>query len=456
MEPKILNRLSLPLLLLIPVAASIYYALSMPVSFDEAWTFLNFTQKGFVVSATHYPAPNNHVLHSLVTNLTYHLPGFSNLIKLRISSVVFNAMALLLLYRFTLRNFGLRSAWLVTALASVLFLNVYYSYMSRGYALQNLCFIGALSAAFEIIKNEKPLRPWLWFGFFSILGFYVMPSFLYPFVTLNAYILFWRYRNIRLQIMINLCVALAVLLLYLPILSNDGIAALTQNPYVKPVGLGMTAKSLPFLYLQFPAEITGWHWMFVMLPAIATLALLVKNKSRELLAFFVIFLAAPVVLLLLHRVIPFARVFAYYGFILALLLVVPYRKNWQQIPAAYLLIGAIGLQLLLVFNFDRKINAYENKDLAANITAAQIIPQIAGDKSYFFSFVLLESNLEFELISRGYQYYQIKSVMSPVDADTIPGCDYLFINPSLDRTQNRKKWLSTPYYNVYKKNQDGR
>lgn len=454
MDQKIVNRLCLLLVLLIPLSASVYYAVIMPVSCDEAWTFLNFTQKGLAVSAAHYPAPNNHVLHSLATNLTYHLPGFPNLIRLRLSSIVFNAVAQLLLFRFTARNFDLRSAWVVTALASVLFLNIYYGYMSRGYALQNLCLIGALSAAFEIAKTDKSLRHWLWFGLFCVLGFYAMPSFLYPFVTLNAYILFWRYRNFRLQFIANSCIVLVVLLLYLPILLNDGLAALTQNPYVKPVGLLTTAKSLPYLYFLIPAEITGWHWAIVTVLAITALVVLVKNKERQLIVFFAVFLCAPVVLLLIHRVIPFARVFAYYGFVLALLLVLPYRKKIRQIPVLYLLIGIIGLQLLLVFNFGRKIKAYEDKDLAANITAAQIIPKIIGDKSYFFSFVLLETNLEFELISHGYKHYQIRSVMTPASADTI-SADYIFINPSLDRTLNRKKWFSTRYYNVYQKNQDG-
>ncbi len=457
MDPKCLNgRLPLLFILLIPVAASVYYAVAMPVSFDEAWTFLNFTQKGLMASAAHYPAPNNHVLHSLVTNLTYYLPGLPNLWKLRFSSVVFNALALVLLYRFTARNFDKRSAWVATALASVLFLNLYYSYMSRGYALQNLCFIGALSAAFEIVKSEKPLRHWLWFAFYSILGFYTMPSFLYPFVTINAWILFWRYRNVRLQLVANLCIVLVVILLYLPIVMNDGLAALMQNPYVKPVGLLLTAKSLPFLYFLIPAEITGWHWSVVAILAVTALMMLLKNKQRKVIVFFAILLGAPIALLLVHRVIPFTRVFAYYGFILALLLVLPYRRKWRQLPAAYLLIGLMALQLLLVFNFDRNIRAYENKDLAANITAAQIIPKIAGDKKYFFSFVLLQSNLEFELISRGYSHYQIKSVMQPASADTIAAYDYIFINPSLDRTLSAKKWLSTPYYNIYKKNQDGR
>ncbi|MFT3796805.1 hypothetical protein [Flavobacterium sp.] len=97
----------LALLLAIPLAASVYYALQMPVSYDEAWTFLNFTRKGFVASASHYPAPNNHVLHSLVTNLTYHLPGLSNLFKMRISVLCVNLVSMVLLYRFVRQTFRL-------------------------------------------------------------------------------------------------------------------------------------------------------------------------------------------------------------------------------------------------------------------------------------------------------------------------------------------------------------
>ena len=52
------------LVLIIPIFASVFYALKMPVSYDEAWTFLNFTNKGFFTSITSYDDPNNHVLFS--------------------------------------------------------------------------------------------------------------------------------------------------------------------------------------------------------------------------------------------------------------------------------------------------------------------------------------------------------------------------------------------------------
>lgn len=446
----------LALLLAIPFTASVYYALQMPVSYDEAWTFLNFTRKGFAESATHYPAPNNHILHSLITNATYYLPRLSNLMKLRISVLCINLASLLLLFRFVKRHFDFKLAMVVVAISSVLFLNLYYSYMSRGYSLVALFFILALQASFDIVKLENNRKHWIIFGIVSVLGFYAMPSFLYPFVTLNVFILYFRRKIIWPQIITGFLVVLAVSLLYLPIILKEGIAAITSNPYVKPIGLLHTIKSLPGYYLQTMAEITGIHWIFVVVVLGFSVFQVVRSKDQLSIVFCLVMIAAPIVLLTVHRVLPFARVFNYYGLVLVVLAALPYRKWFEKIDFKILITILIGVQVFFAFNFNRKIYAYENKDLAINITAHEIIPRIEGNHTYLFNFSLLAANLEFELISKGYKKYHVKTGHYPgMNADTVLGYDFIIINTDFDQTQNTQPFLTTPYYNIYKKNQEG-
>ncbi|MFT3796806.1 hypothetical protein [Flavobacterium sp.] len=123
------------------------------------------------------------------------------------------------------KHFDYKLALVVVAISSVLFLNLYYSYMSRGYSLVTLFFILALQASFDTIKLENNRKHWVFFGIASVLGFYAMPSFLYPFVTLNVLILYFRRANLWPQLATGFSVVLVVSLLYLPIVANDGIGA---------------------------------------------------------------------------------------------------------------------------------------------------------------------------------------------------------------------------------------
>jgi hypothetical protein len=442
-------------LLVLPIAASVYYAVQMPVSYDEAWTFINFTQKGFIASAGHYPAPNNHVLHSLITNITRDLPFFSNLVKLRISALVVYVLTLWAVYRLVAAHFDKRLALVTMAVGSLLFLNLYYSYMSRGYGIVNLFFILALTETFNIIKKENNRRNWFWFALFSTLGFYTMPSFLYPFVTLNVMILYFRRKNLWPQIIANASTLLIVFALYLPIILNDGIGAITNNTYVKPIGFVATVKQLPYFYVFALVEITGIHWIFIVAAVAVSVGLILKSKDRIVIVFAAIMISAPLVLLGIHRVIPFARVFCYYNVVIVLIVALPYRAFFYRMRFSCLLCGLLLMQIVLIWNFNRKIYAYENKDLAANITASQIIPKIIGENQYLFDFALLKTNLEFELISKREKYH-IESVHIPqMSADTIHGYDYIIINKDFDRS-TIVPVFKTPYYNIYQKNQDRR
>lgn len=440
------------IIFVLPVLTSVYYALHMPVSYDEAWTFLQFTSKGFLASVSHYPAPNNHILHSVITNITSYIPGISNLFKLRISPIIINLLTLAVLFRFVKKYFNLQMAMTVTAIVSVLFLHVYYSYMSRGYGLVDLFFVLALSAAFGIINEENTKKYWIGFSLFAIFGFYAIPSFLYPFVTLNVFILLLKRKDFGLQVISNSIVVLVVLLLYLPILRNDGIGAITNNQFVQPVGFVETLQGLPGFYLHFIKEVTGIHWSILSVLMVVSIYLIVKSKQKIDSYFALVMVPAPVILLAIHHVFPAPRTFNYYGIVLVLVLLMPFRNKFKELNFKLLPPVLLAFQSLMLLHFENKIYAYEDRDLAINIKASEIIPQIIGDKKYLFNFSLLATNLEFELVSQGYKNYEIKDIkQSEMNADTISNYDYITIKREFDQTKNSKIFIATPYYNIYKK-----
>ncbi|MGB5418838.1 hypothetical protein, partial [Algibacter sp.] len=58
-----INWLSLVFLLLL-----CFYAIYLPLSYDEAYTFLQFVDRSLFYAFCTYPAPNNHVFHSIFSN----------------------------------------------------------------------------------------------------------------------------------------------------------------------------------------------------------------------------------------------------------------------------------------------------------------------------------------------------------------------------------------------------
>ena len=278
-----------------------------------------------------------------------------------------------------------------------------------------------------------------------------MPSYLYPFLTLNCFIFVLKPKTIKTQLLSGITVILIVFLLYLPIICNDGISAITNNTYVKSIGFLHTIKSLPLFYLFSIQEITGIHWSLIILMLFVSFYLIIKSKEKTLISFAIILLTAPIILLSLQSVIPFARVFNYYGFVIILLIAMPFESKIETLNLKILIPVLLVFQSLLWLNFDSKIYDYENKDQALNINADKIIPKIIGNKKYLSNNSLLIYNLEFQLISKGYKNYIIKEVnYQKISADSISAFDYVIINREEDNTVIKKPIIATKYYSVYK------
>ena len=193
-------------LVLIAALVSVHYALTLPVSFDEACTYLLFTHEGLMETITNYPAPNNHVFYSVLTGISTTLPFGSILFKIRMTSIIINILTLLALYKFAVtffnRNFGI----LLVGLYSGLFLTIYYSYMTRGYGLVNLLFIICLYYTFKITNGDERTKNFLLFGLFSVLGLYTIPTFIYPIVSLSVFIIFVKPNLFWAQFKAGLCI----------------------------------------------------------------------------------------------------------------------------------------------------------------------------------------------------------------------------------------------------------
>ena len=436
-------------LLIIPVAGSFYYAIVMPVCYDEGLTYLYFSSKGIFSSISFYPEPNNHVLNSILTNLTIQLPFGVTEFRLRLPSLLVSIITWMLSYRLLNTYYSRQAALIVTAIGSMVFLVFYYSYQSRGYALVNLLFISAFYNALGIIRKNDCLQNWVWFGVSCILGFYTMPSFLYPFLTLNIIILLYNWPNLKRQIITNAVVVMATVVLYLPIIVVNGLDALTNNPYVRSIQRAEVIERLPG-FLQFSLnELTQFPWWLVILFLLPAFFYSVLRRQKFSIGLFLIFLLAPVVFLILHSVIPFPRTFIYYGFVLPFLAITGFAEQLKKIPVVPLTIALIAIQLGLLYQFNKEIIPYEERDPQLNWSSKKFTNMMVGDKRYFSSGNLLGTTLLYELKAQGFKKAEVIFYNGPVSADSLKSFDYIIIGHQFDHTKAKKAKITTPYYNIY-------
>ncbi|MGL6268146.1 MAG: hypothetical protein ACRC2O_09465, partial [Chitinophagaceae bacterium] len=302
----ILLQPGLGYILIIPVAASVYYAITIPVNYDEAVTYELFSSKNPIISLTNYPFPNNHVLHSIITNFTRYLP-FPALVNMRISPIIVNFFTWSIAFMFIAGFYSKKTALVITAISAVLFMNIYYGFMSRGYSMVNLFFVSALYAAYKLIQNNKGKHYWVWFTVSSILGFCTMPSFLYPFLILNLFILIYRPKSIVKQTIMGFITAGAVVLFYAPIIFLNGLGALTKNEYVKPISRAEVLENLPHFFSQTISELTGFSWIWLLLFFLISLVFCIIFRNYDQIRETLILLVPIPVILILHSVIPFPR-----------------------------------------------------------------------------------------------------------------------------------------------------
>ena len=446
------TSLILVYIILVSFAISLYYCVTLPVSFDESCTFILFTNKGFYTAISQYPAPNNHVLFSILTTLTNQIPMLSNLLKLRLVSIGINILTLLSLYRFIIFFYNQKMALLIVCVFSLLFLNIYYSYMARGYGLINLFFINSLYYTFKICYNVPTRITFVWLGLFSLLGLYTIPTFIYPILTLYSLIvlikphLFWK------QTILFLIVLIFCALLYSPIMYTCGIESITNNRFVKPMSFLQALKSLPFYFPSAVSQITGIHWSILAILLSWSYYKIVQSGHKFEIYFATVCFLAPAVLVSLQRVNPFARVFNYYSLLIVLIIFIPYKHYIESLKLRHLFYSIVVFQLILLYNFNSRILNYEDKDNALNITSDGIIKQMVGNKKYFLNGTLLRYNLEFNLLSQGYKNYTIVEPKKKyISADTLDHYDFVVTELEWDKTKMKQPLFVSKYYAVYSK-----
>jgi Dolichyl-phosphate-mannose-protein mannosyltransferase len=293
------------------------------VAYDEAYTFIHFASREFKHILADYSAPNNHIFHTILVGIAYRLFGGQPWV-LRLPAFTAGILMIPAMYITARRFFSSSQALAASALIAVTPSFITYSVNARGYTLLFLFTLLLTNFAGILVAHQsKPTL--IAFTLTTVLGFYTIPIFLYPWAGISLWIvatyLFakepWKNRYHNLAIFFGICIlsGLFTLVLYSPvIIFGSGLSSIVSNEIVKPLNWSTFLENLD------PRLIKAWNkWMRgvgstgenLFSGGFLLSLLLYRKVSNQILPMQVFLALAVAILVVLQRVTPLPRIWLY-------------------------------------------------------------------------------------------------------------------------------------------------
>ncbi len=265
------------ILLLVLACAAIFRVdhLNEQITHDEAYTYVVFSSTSIFNIVTNYHLPNNHILSSLLIDLSTHLFGAQPW-AVRLPAFLAGLLLIFASYAFARQVYGKYAALLGSVIIAILPGTILYSSRGRGYVLVSFFTLLALLVANYLRKNNN-LAAWSLLAVSMALGFYSVPVMLFPFGMVFAWLFFENlFANrqssvlkmgfIKNWTLSGITTAALVLLLYTPIFIYSGPKSVFANQFVQPEPWGGYIASIPGKALAVWREwMDGFPWPVTLL-----------------------------------------------------------------------------------------------------------------------------------------------------------------------------------------------
>ena len=292
------------------VIIRIYHSWLFPLQYDEAFTYVHLVHKGVLVSATYYPGPNNHVLFSIIAALLdWLLPP---LFALRLPGLLGSLLLWWLLWDWLASKIRFEWAWLLATLLVLTPTLSVYAVTGRGYSLQLIATLIGFRVA--LAQKYLPIHR-LAFVLSSVVGFYLVPTYLYVFITLVIFktstMLRTKSKNTLKHGVLDMAIIVFITsILYAPIILFNGLGTITHNGWVQPLGFVQWCSHFP----AYLTELTQALWGLEAGVGIGIgflFLLLVTFVLRPRKYFGVLGIALALLLMMVQQVLPPARTLQY-------------------------------------------------------------------------------------------------------------------------------------------------
>jgi hypothetical protein len=279
-KPTKIDTTTVAILLLIMASAVIFRLIRIydGMTHDEAYTFIVFSSTTLFNILTNYHLPNNHILNSILIYFSTHLFGIQPW-AVRLPALLAGLLLIPSTYALARIIYNKYTAIISALLVGILPGAIQYATMARGYSLVALFTVLILWLA-NYVRISKNLFAWSLLILFSVLGFYSVPVFLFPFgivfvwlffenLTINPKEYSSRINFLKYWLLAGFCSAVLVLILYTPVFIYSGVDKVFANPWVTPESWTGFIASIPGHMLSVWQEWTSGFspgWAFVLLP----------------------------------------------------------------------------------------------------------------------------------------------------------------------------------------------
>lgn len=410
-------KINIPLVSLIAILVA--FGIYLPLCYDESYTFNHFTSSKLFNSMFTYPVPNNHVFHSILSNLSWLILGWTNSeLIVRLPSILFTVLTFIFVQnKYLNKNYFLTLTFLLCLLLSFNFFQ--YSFQARGYSMQ--VFFAVVS--FYLLNDkfiDKKIKFFL-IVIFTLFGLYTSPAYLYSGIPLILYLIISEFifvkNNIRFFIFLSIQSLLTLILLYAPIVLYEGYKTLIDNRFVQPISDLNFNKILLHShdilnYITYP---NYFSWLVLILFLLFTF----QKRNYYNIMFFVV----PIMMMGLLKQLPFERVFFPIGIIIILFLFqnfeellrpLKFRTTWLNFSFFSIMVLSIGFF----------IKFHKKGDLETAYSIAKIEPYLReSSKVYLYEphWVLQEPIESWcRITNRHWVYYDDSSIKK------ITGNSFLF------------------------------
>jgi hypothetical protein len=302
------------------VAAAVRMAcLQQPISYDEAYTFLNFVARGGL-HLFDYPVPNNHVFHTLLVRASTVVFGH-HLWSMRLPAFLAGVGAVPATWLLCRRLAGGASGYLAAAAMAIDPFVVMYSSLARGYSLVVLLTLMLALLGLGAIDRPSFARAAV-LSIVGALGLFTIPTTVFAlagvYLWLGGVTIARRRGRQSFVRLLGPCVvmttALAVLL-YIPTIEQAGVKAVIANGFVRPLPWSTFVARMPTHYHDVIRQFS-WNVPVVVFEACGVLMVIgcldaIRRRDWPIVLLVPAMTAGAVLVLVAKESIPFARTWIY-------------------------------------------------------------------------------------------------------------------------------------------------
>ena len=246
------HRHALVTIALIGVVLRAMY-LAQPMRYYEAVTYMYFVRLDWADALSTYTYPNNHLFHTALAKAAASVFGAGPVV-LRLPAFLAGAALPVATYVMVRLLYDGRAALMASALIATSGTLVMYSANARGYTIVALAFTLLVIQTVRLMRGAPP-REWIAFAVIATLGLWAIPVMLYPLGAVVAWYILNALVDGRTQELRRLWIALGIIAiataaLYAPVIVREGLAAITRNRFVAPMGWYAFLGDLPRTWHQ--------------------------------------------------------------------------------------------------------------------------------------------------------------------------------------------------------------